>query len=281
MTHWLWFALISLSTMSIAALFQRLAMREDSSDPITSSIIFQILLSLISATVGIVMGFHLPELRLLPYFILSGILYAAGTYCFFRAAKLIEASEISIITGVGTIVPILVSFVVLSERFSLLQWIGAGIVIASIIFTQYEKRHVHFNTGVLYALGGTIGYGIAVVFDGLILRSYDTFSYIPIISLIPGLLLMMVFPKKLAKLMKDVKRISSNLWIYSILYVIGAEMFYFAVKQGAMVSQLTTIMRASIIITVAMAIVFLGERSKLWKKLVGALLTTLGIMLLR
>lgn len=277
MTHWLWFALISLLTMSVAALFQRLAMKEDSSDPVTSAIIFQILLSVLSALVGVIMGFHLPKFYLLPYFLLSGVLYAAGTYCFFRAAKLIEASEISIISGAGTIVPILVSFIVLSERFTPIQWVGAGIVITSIIFSQYERKHIHFNTGALFALGGTTSYGIAVVFDGLILRSFDTFSYIPIISLIPGLVLMAVFPNRFTKLIHDAKRINTNLWIFSILYVIGAETFYFAVTKGAMISQLTTIMRASIIFTVVMAMIFLKERSNPWKKLIGAILTTIGV----
>lgn len=279
--YWLGFAILSVFAFSVAALFQRLAMKEEASDPITSTITFQLLLVCFSAVPAVIMGFHLPPLFLLPHFLASAALYAFGTLFFFKAIKIIEASEMSIIAGAGTLVTIIASFFFLSERLTPIQWTGAFLILAAVGIVQHDHRALRFNKGVLYALLGTSFYGLAVVFDGFILRSFDTFSFIPIMSLLPATVLMITYPKKLPKLAHDIQKINKNLGMFGLLYVIGAETFYFPLKNGALVSQMSSISRASIIATVLLAMIFLNERSHPWKKLAGAILTTIGVMLIR
>lgn len=279
--HWLFFAIISVCAFSTAALFQRLAMKKEGSDPIVSSIIFQLLLTAGSAFVLLFTGFRLPQVGMLHYFLLSAVLYGYGTYFLFRAAKAVEASELIILGGFGTLATLIMSYVILGERMSLVQWIGILLILAAVMIVNYKHRNYRFHIGTLHALIGTTMYGAAVVFDGLILRTYDSFSFVPVMSLLPGLVLMLTFPKSTIRITRSFNVVDNNLVIYGILYVFAAEMFYFAMTRGALVSQLSTVMRSSIIMTVLLAMIFLNERSHPLRKLIGAVLTTIGILLLR
>lgn len=279
--HWLWFAGISVLAFSAATLFQRLAMKEESSDAVTSSIIFQFLLGIGCALIALVMGFRFPPTHLWPYIVVSSSLYASGSVFFFRSIKMIEASELAILGGFGTLVTLIIAFFFLSERLTSVQWIGAMFILAAIVIVKYERRNFRYNKGVLFALLGTSCYGLAIVFDGYNLKSYDAISYLPIISFLPGTMLLLAFPRHIPKLIHDIRRINSNLVIYSVLYVISAVTFFLPIQYGALVSQMTTVGRVSIILTVILAMIFLKERSHLGKKFVGAMLATLGILLMR
>lgn len=278
--HWLWFAGLNIFTYSTASLFQRIAMKEKSSDPVTSAIIFQLLLSIGGALIAIPLGFHLPDLNLWPYFISSGILYATGSIFFFRAIKTIEASEMAIIGGAGTIVTLIVSFFFLSERLTLHQWIGAFLILFAVVLVKLERQNFKYNTGIWQALAGSSCYSLAVVFDGYILKTVDAISYLPLASFIPGILLLLAFPRNIPTLFSNIRQVNRNLVIYCILYVISAEAFYIPLHNGTLVSQMSAVGRASIIITVIFGMIFLNERSHAWKKLTGALLTTIGIFLI-
>ncbi len=279
--HWLAFAGISVLAFSIATLFQRLAMKEEHSDPVTSSIIFQFLLGIGSAIIAAFVGFHMPPIYLWPYLIAAGALYASGSVLFFRSIKMIEASELAILGGFGTLVTLIIAFFFLSERLAPIQWIGAILILVAILVVKYERHNFRYNKGVLYALLGTSCYGLAIVFDGYNLKFYDATSYLPVMSFIPGIMLLLSFPGHIRKFVHDVRKINMNLGIYSLLYVISAETFYLPIQNGALVSQMTTIGRISIILTVILAMIFLKERSHLGKKFVGAMLATLGILLIK
>jgi len=279
--HWLVFIIISVTAISVSALYQRLAMKEKSSDPVASSILFQIILTVCSFAVTVFTGFRMPDIHLWPQLLSAAALYAAGTYFLFRAVQVVEASEMTILGGFGTLTTIIVSFLFLSERLTVIQLAGALLIISAVILVKYERKKPSFTRNTAYALLGSACYGIAVVFDGYILRTYDSFSYVPVMSLFPAVILMLIFPKTLPGIVKGARSINKNLIIYSILYVFAAELFYIALDRGALVSQASTIMRASVIITVILAMVFLKERDNPWKKLFGAILTTAGILLIR
>ncbi len=279
--HWLWFALISVTSFSVSTLLQRVVMRKDSSDAITSSILFQLIMTVLSIPVALYFGFHLPSVTLLPFFVISAVLYAFGTVSFFRASQELEASESSILAGSGALVTIIASYVFLAERFSAFQLAGVALILSAVILVNYRRDKIRFKRGSWFALLGATCYGLAVVSDGYILRTFDTFSFLPIMNMMPASVLLLAFPNKLPKLIHDAKHINKTLILYSAVYVVAAETFYYPLKNGALVSQMSTILRASIIMTVVLGMIFLKERSQPIKKLAGAILTTAGILLIR
>ena len=279
--HWLIFGSLNVIGMSVAAIFQKIAMKNDDSDPISSAIIFEFLLSFISGIVACVIGFSLPPTIIWPYLFIIAILYGYGSVFFFKAIKTIEASEMSILGSFGTLVTVILSYVLLNERLNNTQMIGLFLILAAVVVINYSTHAFHLSKGAWYALIGAACFGSAVIADTFILKSYSAISYLPVSSFLIGVMLFLSFPKSFHKIIHDVQKIDINLIIYSVLYTFGALMFYIPLQTGTYVSQLSAVGRVSIIFTVILSAIFLKERSHIGKKILGAILTTIGIFLIR
>ncbi|MFC1653486.1 EamA family transporter [Patescibacteria group bacterium] len=279
---WILFSFISIFSSAIANLFQRITMKKDSSDPIVSSIIFQFTLAVLSGVFAFIKGFNMPPTELLfPNFLFSGICYGFGTITFFKAMKTIGASEKTILTGFGSLIVILTSFIFLKETLTPKQLLGVLVIILAILVVELKKEKISFSKGAKLALLGTTLYGFAVVNDSFILRSYDAISFMPVMSLIPGLILAASYPKSTLKLFNTLKRTDKNLWIYGFFYSIQGVAYYSAIETGGLVSQINTLFKTEIILTVLLATIFLKERRNLLRKSIGAALASIGVLLIK
>ena len=276
---WLLLVVISVVATSVANLYQKIAMREEKSDAVASAIAFQILTGLCYAIFALIKGFHVPQMWLAPYFLGTMVLYAAGTVCFFRAIKQIEASEMSIITGAGAIVTIVASMIFLKDVLSVTQLIGAACILTAVVLINLKKKSVVMNQGVWLALLGSALYGSAVIFDTIIIHAFDAASFIPIGSLGTALVIMIWYPKKIPIVVRTLRRVDKNLLIFSVLYAAAAITFYLAVETGALVGKVSSISRSAIILTVLLSTILLKERDNIDKKILGAILTTIGVIL--
>lgn len=279
--HWLIFGALNVIGFSVAAIFQRLAMKKEESDPVTSTIIFQFLICITSSIVAAFVGFNLPPSNIWLQLLLTGFLYAYGTLFFFKAIKTIEASEMSILGSAGTLVTVILSYFFLHERLNYTQLLGVLLILAAVIIINYNRNKLSVNTGTWYALLGASCYGTAVIFDTYIVQRYSAISFLPFGSFIIGVILLVSFPRSIRKLTHDIRKIDRNLIIYGVLYTLAALMFYLPLQFGTYVSQMSVVGRVSIILTIILAAIFLKERSHIGKKILGAILTTIGIFLIR
>lgn len=276
---WIILAIINVFGLSLSTLFQRVAMKNEQNDAVISSIIFQYLSTIITFTYALTRGYTLPPIPLLPYFFISGALYAAGTLAFFRAMQTIEASESAILTGSGVIVTIVASFVFLGDRLRPEQLFGAFLILASVVIINFSRHILRMKQGSWLALLGTALYGLAVVSDTYIINHYNAVSFLPLICFISGTLLLFSHLKKTRALISGIRHIDKNLIIFIALYSVQSISFYMALERGALVSQMSTIARASIVLTVLLGAIFLKERDRMPKKIIGAILTTIGVLL--
>ena len=276
---WIFLLLINVVAISIASLFQRLAMKEEESDPVLSSTIFQFLLGLIVFPYAISRGFAFPPLTTLwPLFLFSAVLYAIGSVMFFKSIKLIEASEMIVFSGAGAIVVMICAYFFLSERLFLSQYLGAILVLISILIIAHHGKKFVFNKGALLALLATSFFSIATISDVVIIKSYDSISYAAIMSLFPGIILCLLYPKKMLGLPKAIKNINKNLVIYALIYSIGVITFYAALNQTTL-SQVSVISKTNIVLTVVLAAIFIKENDRLWQKILSAVICMIGVML--
>lgn len=279
--NWYIFASISIASISIANLFQRIAMKKKDSDPIVSSIVFQFLVTFVTVIFALFKGFKLPELSQWPYFLIASIFYAYGTLFIFKAIKTIEASELSIVAGIGSFATIISAFIFLDERLRLIQLLGVALTITAIILINKVRRGIKIDKGLLFALIGNSLYGLAVTVDTFILKGYDAVSYTPIISFIPGVILCLIYFPKIKRIAKNLKQsFDVNLGIYSTLYGIQAVTYFLAIENGALASQISSIFKIEIVLTVILAAIFLNERKNLIIKIVGLILAIGGALLI-
>jgi transporter family protein len=256
-------------------------MKKEESDPVLFTITFQFILTLVVLAYALIMGFEFPPPSFLwPRLLLSAVLYAVGSLCNFYASRHLPAGENSILAASGILITIGLGVTVLGNTFSLFNSIGVLLILASIIIL-YGGGRMRFNRGVLYALGVAVFYSLAVINDVIIIRSYNPISFLPVMSFLPGVVLAFIFPKKAMKIGKLMNRKSlSHIVVYSVFYGISAITYYQALYTGASISQLSPISRASIIITVILGALFLGERDNLVRKVMSAVLVSEGVLLL-
>ncbi len=145
----------------------------------------------------------------------------------------------------------------------------------------FEKLSFKSREGVLYALVAATCAGVAVVVDALILKNYDAFSYVTIMSFLPGLILLSFFPRQIVKIPDLLKpKAFVFMTMFCFIYTIQGLSYYLAFQNGAPMSQLTPLSKSSIILTVILAVIFLQEKSNLKRKIIAAILVTIGAVLL-
>ncbi|MEK7060766.1 MAG: DMT family transporter [Patescibacteria group bacterium] len=207
---WLLFVFINVIVMSVASLYQKIAMRDENTDAVISATTFMIVSGICYFLYALIKGFHIPTISLLPYFIITATLYAVGTILFFHAIKKIEASEMSIIGGVGPIITIIASVLFLRDVFSAQQLLGVLCIISAVVLINYKKGGIVINQGVWLALAGTACYGIAVIFDTSIIRGFEVASFIPIGTAGTSFIMMLTYPKKIPLVWKALIKIEKK-----------------------------------------------------------------------
>lgn len=278
---WLLLLSICVIAVSVSSLFQRLAMKEETSDPVVSVIIAQLLQGLIILIYAIFRGFTWPSLATLwPFFLFSATFYAFGSLSFFKSIKLIEASEMTILSGSGAIVTMICAYFFLGERLDFSQYVGAGLVLISVLIVAYRGHKFVFNQGAIMALLAASFYSFANISDMFVVKAgYDVISYAALMCILPGLLLCLMHPRKTLQLPRAFKTVNKNLIIYTLIYVIGVVTFYTSLSQGALISQAGVIIKANIVLTVILAAIFIGERDNFYRKVLAAALCMIGVIL--
>ena len=244
------------------------------------SIVFQLVTGLLILTYALIRGFSIPNLTpILPNLIFMTVLYGAGNVFIFKALKAVEASEFTIVFATRTIWTIMAAVLFLGENFSRLQFLGTIFILAGVALVSWQKG-LKLNKGTLFSLAAATSFGLAFANDALIIRNFDVPSYLAIVFIVPALIIWAIFPKSIAKMQPMFNRnFLKKLGILGILYAISAITIFLAYQVGRNAAQIAPLNQTSMILTVILAIIFLKERSQLVRKLLGGLLSFLGIVL--
>lgn len=279
---WFVLALIYVFLASFANILRKILLRDDKIDAFASAIIFQYLGGIIAGIFAVIHGFVLPPLSTYPLnFLLTTVLWGLATLCMFKAYQEIEISEVTIITSLQAIVTIFSGIFFLREFFTFLNSLGAILIIVSVILISQNKGKFRINKGIIYSLLYCLLAGFATTNEAYIVHHYDVLSYLTMAFFFPGTFLLLINPKVLQK-MKYVLQpvvLRRNI-IFSFVYTIAGIVYLYALAIGGQVSQVGTIAKSSVVITVILATFFLKERKHFVKKIICAILVTIGVLLL-
>ncbi|CAN5214724.1 hypothetical protein BH09PAT2_BH09PAT2_07760 [soil metagenome] len=281
--HWLIFAAISVIVGSCGNIVRRRMMSHDASDPMIVAVLFQIGAGILTGSYALLHGFHAaPIVKYWPNYIIMTIGWTISTYCVYVVYKYIEAGEATLLGSLSSVVSIFGGVYVLHEIFSFQNVIGVIFILAAVVIIALENmKHFKVNKGFYYAIASSLFAGIAIINDTYMLRASDGPSQLALAFLIPGILLLLLQFKKVVFTLHHHKR---DFWgrivLQSTLSSISAGSYYIALDIGAPASQLSPIGQSSIIFTVILGMVFLGERKHVAKKLTCAGLVFIGVLLL-
>lgn len=279
--NWQLLLAISVFTYAVSVLLQRILLKDDKSDPIAYSVVFQLVVGLVILAYALIKGFSVPNLYpILPNLILMTFLYGVGNVLIFKSLKAGEASEFTIVFATKVFWTIAAAILFLGEAFSLRQGVGTLLIMASVILLSWKDRRFKLSKGGLFGLGAALCFGLAFANDAFILRNFDVPSYLAIAFIVPALMVWLFNPRAARKMLPLLEKpMLKRLMILAILYAVSSITIFLAYQVGRNAAQIAPLNQTSTIVTVLLAIVFLQEKNDLLKKIAGAVISVLGVIL--
>lgn len=278
-----WQVLLTISILSLAfaTVLQRALLKNNKTDGVTYSIFFQLLAGICISIVALLHGFHMPNLvNYIPNVIFMILLYGFANVFVFKSLQRIEASQFTVLFTSRAIWTVIAATIFLHEVFLGLQIVGMLLILLAVFIVTYTRKFI-FNRGTLYALLAGLLFGLAFTNDAYLIRHFDVLSYESISFLLPTLGMFLIYPRTVTKMRElMLPGVFWKLTIFAILWGTASVTIFFAYKIGSNAAQLATIAQTATIITVILSLVLLHERSNLSKKLLGALLAFLGVILI-
>lgn len=272
---------ISVLTYSVSVLLQRLLLKDNKVDSVAFSITFQLFTGVLILAYALMRGFSIPNLvPLLPNLALMIILYGVGNVCVFKALKAVEASEFTIVFVTRPLWTILAAIAFLGESFSLKQLLGTAFVLSGVALVSWQQSF-KINRGILLSLVAALSFGLAFANDAFIIRNFDVPSYLSFAFILPALSVWAITPASTAKMKSMLtKNFLSKLSLLGVLYSVSAITIFLAYQVGKNAAQIATLNQTSTIVTVILAIIFLKEKAHLAKKILGSIISFVGVLLI-
>lgn len=260
-------------------------LKNNTADPKAYAVFFQLLVGVMIATVGFLfteMTFPSNWQSLLPNLVLMMFLYGFGNLFVFQALKKTEASTFIIIFSSRVLITILVSSFFLNESLNFLQIIGTLLILASILLVNIKSAKLTFSKKELTSLLSALCFGLAVSNDSFLVKHFDLYPFVTIAFILPPLLIIatdLTVIKKMKVFWQ--KTTFAKMFLLSTIYALAAVFFFIALQTSKNSSQVASLDLVGVIVTVLLAVIFLKERDDLLKKILGAILSFIGLMLMR
>ncbi len=257
-------------------------MKQGSSDPFAQMCALFGLGSLYMFIVSIVMGqFQLPTISVLPYFAFGAVAALLGSYCINTAYKLIEASEVTILTSSQRLFSVLAAFIFLGEPFSPIKLTAASVVIVGVVIASWKHHTMKWDKGAILAILAALLFCGADIAGYYIVREINPISFIAFSYLLPVLIIFPIRPKTF-KHLRFYKNPRNGILIVIAAAVdaVGYFSFSYAYVLSQDASQIAPLLGFRVILTIVLGALFLRERDNLKKKFIGGAIIILGSTLL-
>lgn len=257
-------------------------MKKKGSDPYIQSIVLFTLSGSIALSVAFIFNkFELPPLPQMPYLILGAVTALIGTVCLYKAYKIIEASEVTILSSSQRLWSVLGAFIFLGEPFSYMKIAATFIIILGVTIASWKKHSGKWGKGATFVLTAAFLFSISDIAGYFLLNYINPVAFTGLTYLLPAIILIIYKAPELHKITFYTR--PSNFWkiiLAASLDAFGAFSFFYAYTLGRNVSVITPLLGTRIIVTVILAALILGERENIHLKIIGASIIILGSLIL-
>jgi drug/metabolite transporter (DMT)-like permease len=279
---WLILVLISAVAFSLGTLLKKVFFNRGNRDPYAYSIVYQLLTASLIFIYTLFAGFNLPPMRpLIGSFAIITVLYALGNITFFRGLKSTDASVASVLMSSRPIWVMIAAALFLQESISIGRLAGTILVVLGILLITWKHNSIKFKKGHFLILFSALSFGLAFIGTAIILRSMEAATFGVLAFTFPALFLMAINPKVIPKIKTIINK-------KTFLEVLGACFFqaiagvamYNAYRFGGDASQITPIRELSVVLTVILGYLILKEKTNIVRKIIGSIISFLGVLLL-
>lgn len=216
------------------------------------------------------------------YTILAAMAGAVFNILSHKSQKTVDAGQFAVIGTIATPLIVVLSTIVLNESLSLQQILGMLIIIAgvsTVIGKQGSKAKAK-RKHIWYAVTSAILTGLAIVLERFAINAASTAMYVVVGWLIQTVIFAMISRKKIAHIAAIKKHDMLHIIVMALARFGSFIMFLTAVGISGNVSLISAIASFRTVIICAVAFIFLNERDRLWQKIVGSGMATLGLLLM-
>lgn len=226
-----------------------------------------------------------------PNILILSFLNGIATILIFTALPNIHISKFVVIFALRVLVTFFASYILINERITFINALGALLVLFSIVFVNFDiSKHKNNSNKLLSSLKNTLFVllasvlvGIAVVNDKFVATNTNPYFYTFLAYFSPGVIMCLFYFKSLLKnFKKDLFKINYtfNVLLISILTTFASLSYFTAIYVGTSITKVTTFNLSSVILTVILSFIFLKEKDHMYKKLFSSIICFLGLILL-
>lgn len=279
---WQTYTLISVLCLSLSVILQRILLHKDKTNPIAYVIVFQGIVGVLLMIPAVLNGFTLAGLAAVAFpALVSIVLFGLGHVVYARTLQRVEASAFSVLFATQAVWTMLLGMLFLRESLTILQLLGTVLIFASVGIAARNAVNVFRERGTVLGLLTGLMFGVAVFAWSYVGRYVDPLSWSAISFVGTTLVVLILKPSSVMK-MKPLLR-TSVLWKLLALgaaYGLGSFMMLMAYKYGSF-AVVSPLRQTSIIVTVLFALLLLpAERNHLKRKIIAAIVCTVGVVLI-
>jgi len=278
--NWQIFTIISVISLSISVVLQRVLIHKNKVDPYAYAVTFQGIVGLLLLIAACANGFSLDGIGnyLVPAAI-SVICFGIGHIFYAKTLQAIEASNFSVLFATQAVWTMLLGIILLGEQISALQIVGTVLIFASALLLTKNIYHLARERGIVFGLATGLLFGIAVYFWSYVGRYVDSLSWAAISFLATSVLIILARPRVVLQQWPFLNRsILAKMVTLAIFYGLGSYMMLLAYKEGSF-AVVSPLRQTSILVTVLLALVFLpAERTRVGRKMLAAVICMIGVI---
>jgi len=279
----MWFitALGSALGMGIYALMARTLLK-NKADSLAFTLIIQLSCAILILPLSLLENgfFHL-DLRITIIILALTAIYAVVDSLLVRARQLEEASHVAVVMRIGSVWALLNGALFYHEAITLTKILGISLIIIGGILAVWQKSKFRLSTGIIMIVVATLLYSLGSLIDKYIVTSVISPGfYKPITWAASAFWVFSYMRWDTSRVIKEYALHGPKIFLVAVFASLYSYLAAVSYQLGE-ISKVGPIISLSTIITVIGGIIFLGETTHKWHKLVGAALALSGALLLR
>lgn len=278
---WQLFTVISVLSLSVSVLLQRVLIHTNKVDPFAYTVVFQAIVGILLTAVAVGYGLKFPNIEnlILPAAI-AILAFGLGHIVYAKTLQKVEASVFSVLFATQAVWIMLLGIVLFNETMTMLQIVGSVLIFGGVALLVKNPRSLKLDRGTMLGLLTGFLFGIAITAWSYVGRHTDGLSWAAISFLLTAPIALLVRPKTIRNIRPLLTgTFLPKLLLLGIFYGTGSFTMLLAYTYGtfALVSPLR---QMSIIATVLLALAFLkAERHDIGRKLLAAVICFAGVVL--
>ncbi|MDF1523352.1 MAG: EamA family transporter [Trueperaceae bacterium] len=215
-------------------------------------------------------GARVPELVLM-----TGV-YVAGNLLYFTALARTQLSEIDLFLRSSALWTVVGGTVVLGERFPALAFVGAALVLVSLVTVAQRPARLRFSAAQRLALAAAVAFGVGNVVDKAISAPFDPLGYTALNLVLTGMgMLALARPRRAELAAPALWRPTA--WIVATTFAATQWLLVLAFAAGGTAGGVILVAQVRLVVLTGVGVVWLGERDRVGRKLLAAALMVTGV----